>query len=497
MKTAVFLAVLVLILCEGVGTAAQKLMKIQPFGFSAPIGFAVLLTILELGYFPAQLAELPFMWNAVVTGLVLFLALGLTIWQFKEVFRKLFRWRTLVVIAYTAFFVLTLVKRMGGTDIAIIQDTESIRFQGYYSFTAVFNYLITKLNPVLNANALYLTYFEEALYYALTAMLVVNIVFSFHLRNKWLALCIAVFLLFSGNFTTTFASSGELFRIFFVTLTVFTMYSYLKEGNEQIKYLILFTISAGMVCSKPFIFLAVEMLYVFVVYLFSIRKIRSLFDTLTFVIPLVFYAFLYLCPKRPFLAWAILIFYGWYLTYRYRKKPRRFIARSEEFCFDHAIKIFFIIVPVVLTVLSLILRLVLPEGTVSYLDYFKAYPVTDTVADQLFLHSDLLGILVTALRWAGVVAVIALSKTKEDRFIRTLMILMLVVFLNPLTVIALSQGMTGSLYYRGFEILFNPMTLMLILAYIYKFLEWQTFWQWVLEFFLLFDAWMMIYPIVF
>ncbi len=498
MDTAVILAVGVLILAEGVGAGTQKLMKIHGYGFSAPIGFAVLLSILELCYFPSQLAGLPFMWNAVVTGLVLLFALGFTIWQYREVIRKLVRWRTLIVIAYAVFFIITMTKRIGNPEtFAAVADTEAVRFQGYSSFVSVFSYFIGVFNPTLNITARILMYFEETLYYALTAMLVVNIVWGFHLRNQWLGVCIAIFLLFSGNFTTAMSSSGELFRLLFVTLSVYVMYTYVKEGNEQIKYLLLFTLAAGMTASRSFIFLAVEMMYCFSVYLFSIRKIRSLFDTFTFAIPLVFYAFLYTCPHYPAVAWAFLIFYAWFLAFRYRKKPRRAIARSEEYCFDHAIKIFYIIIPVILAVCSLILVLVLPAGTVSYLDYFKAYPVTDTVADQLFMHSDLLGIMVTALRWAGVVAVIALSKSKEDRMIRTLMILMLVVFLNPLTVIALSQSMTGSLYYRGFEILFNPLTLMVILAYIYKFLEWQVFWQWVLEFFLLFDAGVMIYTILF
>ncbi|NCB33833.1 MAG: hypothetical protein EOM64_08140, partial [Erysipelotrichia bacterium] len=478
MNTAVIFAVLVLILCEGIGAGTKKLMKEHGYGFSAPIGFAVLLTVLELCYFPSQLAGLPFMWNAVVTGLVLLFALGFTIWQYKEVFRKLFRWRTLIVIAYAAFFVISMTKRIGSPEtFAAVVNTEAVRFQGYYSFTSVFSYFINAVNPTINITATILMYFEETLYYALTAMLVVNIVWGFHLRNQWLGICISIFLLFSGNFTTALSSSGELFRLFFVTLSVYVMYTYVKEGDEQIKYLLLFTLTAGMAASQSFLFLASEMVLCFTVYLFSIRKIRSLFDAFTFAIPLVFYVFLNLCSRYPLLAWTIQIIYAWFLVFRYRKKPRRIISRSEEYFFDHAVIIFYFVLPAVLAVCSLILRLVLPAGTVSYLDYFKAYPVTDTVADQLFVHSDLLGIMVTALRWAGVAAVIALAKSKEDQMIRTLMILMLIVFLNPLTVIALSQSMTGSLYYRGFEILFNPVTLMVILAYIYKFLEWQVFWQ--------------------
>ena len=80
--------------------------------------------------------------------------------------------------------------------------------------------------------------------------------------------------------------------------------------------------------------------------------------------------------------------------------------------------------------------------------------------------------------------------------IRSLMILMLVLFLNPLCTIAISRILAGSLYYRGFDILFNPFTIMLILAYLYHFLEWQVFWQWILELFLIINASMTIYLIL-
>lgn len=492
------LALLILLLSEGTGKAALYMMKIHQDGYAAPIGFAVLLCVLEIGFIPAQLAELPFMWNIIVTALVMMAAAGLTIWQFRDTIRQWICWRSLIVVGYAAFFLVTLIVRTGSASTIVpVPSGNAIRFQSYYAFANVLAYFMGRLQMVSEVDSVQVLAMEEILYHALMAMLIVNIVFHFRLRNQWLTFCIAVSLLFSGTFSTVFADSGERYRLFFVTLAVFTMYLYLKEGNEQVKYLLLYTVGAGMACSPSFLFLSIEMIYCFAVYLFSLRKIRSLFDLFTFLIPSVIYAFLYLCPKHPGLAWIILLLYAWFLVIRYHARPRRAIARSEEFCFDHVILIFYLIVPCALALLSLVLRLTLPAGTVSYLTYLKAFPLTDIVTDQLFLHSDLLGILATAIRWAGVAVVIAFAKTKEDRMIRALMILMLTIFLNPLCTIAISQILTGSLCYRGFDILFNPMTVMLILAYLYHFLEWQVFWQWVLELFLLINAGMTIYLILF
>ena len=107
------------------------------------------------------------------------------------------------------------------------------------------------------------------------------------------------------------------------------------------------------------------------------------------------------------------------------------------------------------------------------------------VKDYLFIYSNLFDNVLNVLRWVGVVLLFVFCKKEEDRFIKTMYIIMFIFFLNPLCTVLLSKTITGIVYYRAFEIIFNPFTEIVLFYAVYKVFEWQVLGQLVVEFVLI------------
>lgn len=516
--TRIVLTVLLLVLlCEGIGTWTLRLMKIDSRGFAAPIGFAMLLSALQLCYYPAQLANLSFTWIIVVSLIVLVLALIATLCVWKEVWLHLFSWNTVLAAVCAAVFLFAfsrcyvdldfsdsatylnyIAQNINIAHLNLFNPTNGLAgsewdvlylFQGYYHFGSFLCWLVNIPYYLLHSvsyisNLVVSVWGPGLLYNILSSMLIINMVRYFHIRNRWFELCILAFLLFYANFyywKVAFAFYGNTYRGLFVTMLLYVIYRWFKEKNEQIKYLILFVTGAGLACSSSYLFMSFAVLYALAIYQFSIRKIRSLFDMLTFIIPLVLYACAFVSRKSALAAWLIFGAYTLLCFCRYQKQVRRFLARSEEFFFDYGVLIFAVIVPALFAVGSLLLQIFKPDPVVNYANYFSNFRGSDMVNDYLFLHSAWLDNLLNVFRWIGVAVILLSSKSAEDRFIRMLMIVMLTFFLNPLCTIALAKTITGIVYYRNFEVLFNPFTELLIFVFLYHFSEWQLVIQWLME----------------
>ena len=324
-----------------------------------------------------------------------------------------------------------------------------------------------------------------------STMVIVDIVRSFKLRNHWFEFALGVYLLFNGNYTAWLKGSawiGLSWSILFVTLSVFNSYQYLKEENEQRKYLLIVIFGAGLACDNSFGLSGLAILYGLMIFLFSIRKIRSLFDLFTLLIPHVLYVTAVLLEYTALGALVLFLFYLWFSFRRYKRPIRRWIARSEEFCFGHWREMFLIAVPAVLIVGSLILFVLRRgAGLSSYLYYFEDFHEIDGVRDYIFIHSDILNIIINLFRWGGLVSLIALAKEKADLFVRLLLICLLAVFVNPLTTPAISY-MTGPMFFHTFHVLFNPFTEALMFLYFYRMFQWTVIGQWILELALCFGA---------
>ena len=72
--------------------------------------------------------------------------------------------------------------------------------------------------------------------------------------------------------------------------------------------------------------------------------------------------------------------------------------------------------------------------------------------------------------WFGVILIMKFAKTEEDRYIKTTFILMLIVFMNPLCTPTIAYTIASNVFYRAWEVMFNPFTETLIIIAVYRYL---------------------------
>ncbi len=504
MKLYIYLTMLFLLLvAEGTGAWVKRIFGIDRHGYHAPVGFAFLFAVCQLFYYPAELLNLPMKLVIWVTSIVLIISILFVLYDLTDIVHSLVRWETLILLIAAAVFLalnhnVTVMGNAMEPDFLshTVSEMQAPQFQGYYYFTLAVSWFLQRFHlllpalPAISSSAVRI-YGFGMLYTIVSSMAIIDILRTFKLRNHWFEFALGIYLLLNGNYTAWIKGGawiGLSWSILFVCIAVFNSYLYLKEENEQRKYLLIVIFGAGLACDNSFGLSGLAVLYGLLVYLFSIRKIRCLFDVSTLLIPHVLYiAAVSNNYWRP-LSFILFLFYFWFTFRRYKRPIRRWIARSEEFCFDHWRGIFLIGIPAVLALGSVAVS-VLNQGAglSSYAYYFSDFHEIDGMQDYIFIHSDLLHIIINLFRWGGLVCLIALAKEKEDCFVRMLLIAILVVFLNPLTTPAISY-MTGPMFYHTFHVLFNPFTEAVMFLYFYRMFQWTVIGQWILEIALCFGA---------
>ena len=490
------MSLILLLLAEGSGAWFKRMLGISRQGFNAPVGFALLLSVCQVLYYPAQMFPYSFHWILVSTGIVLAAAVLLVLYDLPDMKASLLRRETLVLAVTGIAFVILCqnhaVVNINGADTAfpvMMMDVKAPQFQGYYHFTlAVSRFLNAPLellhHPLVSFGSAQI-YGMGFLFVLMSSMLIIDTVRRMGLRNHWFEFALGVYLLMNGNYTAWSPDTawlGRSWAVLFVMLAVETGYRYLKEENEMMKYLWLPVIAAGLACDNSFGLSGIAVLYGFMVYLFSVRKIRSLFDLFTFLIPHVVYAAAVLSGRwwQP-LSWILVFFYAWFSVRRYKRPIRRWIARSEEFCFDHYKSMFLIAVPAVLVAASLVIGLLRGwHGISSYAYYFSDFNKIDGMRDYLLIHSDVLQIALNLFRWGGLACLVWMAKEPCDKGMRMMLIAILLVFLNPLCTPAIAYT-TGPMFYHTFHVLFNPFTEAILFLFVYRMFAWTVIGQWVLE----------------
>lgn len=518
----VFLMVLFLIVIfTGIGSFTLKKLKIDKTSFSAPVGFVIFIAILQMCYYPVQLTNGSFNWIIVISSLLLIAGLILTIISWKEVLQNLFRIDSLIVLASVigfcfVFYHLFIDIEFSDAPMYLNYISQNINnsnlnlfnlytglvgaewdglylYQGYYHFASFLCWFIN-IPYYIFGNVGYIeniavsTWGLGTLYSVISSMFIVEIVRYFKLKNKWFEICLLIFTLLFSNFyywRVAFSFYGNTFRTLLITILIFTIYRWLKESNEKIKYLIPFIVGASLACSSTSLFISFIVLYSLAAYLFLIKKEKAFYDMSTFVIPLAVYTTVML-GKSSIIIGAILaiIFIAYYIL-RYIKFFKKIINNVQSFFFDYAKVIFFIVVPVAFALLSAYINIFKPDFLINYAYYFQDHQKYDMVKDYSFRFSGVLDNILNVIRWLGVILILFKASSKEDKFIKTLFFMMIVLFMNPLCTTAVAYTMASNVFYRSIEILFNPFTELLMILYVYKIFEWHKIGQWILEFILI------------
>ena len=485
-----------IIVSEGLGRWLLKLLKYEPeyAMYAAPYGTALLFCVLAVLYMPIMAFHGSFGAVLIVTMFVVAICMVAILRSWKETFHILFRARTI--------YILMAVTLIGGLFLkyglpSMIQDAELLDMASYVNSQS-----ITLANMPLQGYPLAgsVIFWMTGINYEYTVLLLslytsaigmmmsLNFIDSFQLPNPWFRFTLIFFSLFyctCYSWKIVGAFHGENWRLYFIALSIYTSYRWLKTGKENIKYLIPVVFGAGLFVHSGFLMIAVEIVYCLAVFLFHEQKIRSLYDLTTFLIPVVFYLFFWIAEKNLL---GAVIFGGFCIIYYNQRNKHRLyhkIIQIEDFLIAYDTWIFYVGIPVVFLIGTFILRFFVAGYGIEYSHYIS-YFSHRTVAGFLFPRGNYIDIVMDLWRWAGVLVFVRKAFQKEDRMIKDFFFCMIIFFVNPLCMGMLTQ-ITGLETYAGaFEILFNPFTDILVFIAIYKLFEWTVIGQWILELCLVF-----------
>ncbi|MBP3891769.1 MAG: hypothetical protein J6D29_06305 [Solobacterium sp.] len=511
MKRIILVVAILFLLFEGVGSWIAKKIKYDGLKLNAPIGFACILGLLQVLYYPILFFNLSFTWIVVVTSIVLGLALILTLLSLKDVFKHLTSKTMLFVFLSTCFFAFILSKcyvdldysdsstylnyialNINAPQLNLYSLSNGLRgeewniyyqYQGYYHFCSYLCWLINIPYYLLGSNTevpnLVITVWGMGLlYHLLTSALIVNLVLSFKDCKAFFRYSLLVFLLLYSNFfywNIPLAFYGNTMRALFIMLAIYLIYSYDKEANDKILYLLIPTISSGLACSSTFLFMGFAIIYALAVYLFHQNISHSFHKLYAIILPFVLYVVMFLSRSHLALGLALGLIYLVILFLQNRKPMDALFSWFDAFLLKYGEKIFLIVVPVLFAIGSFIIHLTVKNDFTSYGYYFKDFSHSDMMSNYLLIPDKWLELFLNVFRWASVIVVLFFIKKEEVRWLRMLLITMLVFFLNPLCTILLMQTITGLVFYRNFMVVFNPITEGFLFYYLYQKLKQQPF----------------------
>ena len=480
MVLGILVSMVSVILCEALGHWVQHVLhfsKNKEYGF--PLGVVASFGILEFlfligiglhfgtGWF--------LFWSIVLIGFMVF-----ALWsQWKKTVYFLFRWQTLVVLT-SCVLGLVLMKRYASLEVSFIHTS---LLQGFPLWQQTLQYSLRYVQISFGLWIILISFW-------FLGSLIFNIVDSFHLKNPWFCFCV----LLAGIFFSTFRShqliqlgSMNYWRILLVSHLLFVFYRLFSNQEEVVHpFFIPMTILAGLFVSDGFVLMSGELLLAYFIFCLYRKEVKILYHLIFWIFPLILYLASYLGQKNIIGVILVMMLYWFILKMRDHEKIYACLIDVETFFLDHYRKIFFLIGPILLMLGTLFLRFIVPENASlyrSFLNYLTAKPVNY----YFFIHSNWLEIILSAIRWIGVIIFVWQShKREEDKWIRTLLILMVIWFVNPLTMGLLVKICGLNALTLGFEILFNPLTDLLSFIAIYRLFQWTVIGQWVLELVLVF-----------
>ncbi len=494
-----------LFISEGTGQWLLRLFGREVKGYAAPYGFAAILGLLQILYYPAQILHLPFTRIIAVSCVVFFCAFIVSVLSLKSVRNALKRPQTLVLVfALTVFYCVLktcsvdmnfadssaylnyIAMNIGAERLNLYDITNGLRgeewlvlysYQGYYHFVSWLCWIVDL--PFYLGRTLYQIpvmtisiYLPGMLYHVLSTMIIVDTLDSIRFRDYGFKVILLVFLLFYSNFAywdIAFAFYGNTFRNLFIMVMIRLIMVWLDEGSENIKYLIPAVLAAGLACSSSYLFMGFAVLYALAAYLFRTRRENALADMTVFITPMVIYAAVYLGHGHRMLAVAVPVFWVTFLALRKTGAVSRLIAKAELFFEDHVTAVFYIGIPLIFVIGSAVITWLGKNVLVTYSTYLDDFTSIDMTRDFLFLHATWLENLLNVCRWGGYFLLLRkANRLAGEDYLRDLCILMMVLFLNPLCIVMLEATMTGHVFYRNFLTLFNPLTEAYFFVLIYE-----------------------------
>ena len=507
------------------GVMLNKKIKYKLNDFVTPIGFALLMMLLQICYYPAMLFNWSSNYEHIMTLIVFAVGVIYALKNYKDILDEYLHKRTLIIgLAFIVFVVvfyqcyiditfsdsqmyLNYMSQNINTDHVNMfnlwtgeygKEWDTIYlFQGYYHFGSSMCYLINSPYYLFGVGGLVenitiQTWGLGMLYSIMSSMLIYNFTDYFK-TNKWVKYIILAFGLFYLNFfywRVALSFYGNTFRTIYTCAMLFYLYRYFREDRIDFKYAVIIIGFAGIAFSSSFLFISFSIMYALMVYMFYTKNRNSIREMADFVLPILVYALACFYKDNLVLFIIGIISAPLYFLFRNRSFMIRITDVIEEFLHKYAIQIFVIGVTVLMVVGGFIYYQINPGYEYNYRHYFENHQSYDMIKDYFFIYTGKSQNLVNIMRWVGVILLFMIkTDDKGMKFFKYLFIVLFVVFLNPLCVIAISKMFASNVYYRTFDVIFNPLTEMLFIVLIIT--KWNKKWMYGLM--IVFVAYMISY----
>lgn len=521
MSRLILSVLLIILISSGFGIETVNLLNIKEKGFKSVIGFVVFIALIQILYYPAQIFNLSFNYIIVTSLFLIGVGILLCLKNYKEVIKEFLNYKFLIVIISVLIF--SFINSKLYLDIELSDSATYLNYiaqnididklnmfnpitgvygsewdiyylyQGYYHFASFLCWFVNINSFVFNvgsylANITVSTWGLGLIYSVFSSMFIINILEYFEIKNKWFLFCVGMYLLFYSNFyywKIAFSFYGNTYRVVIGALLIFYIYRWIKEGFNDIKHLFPIIIFAGLAFTSSFLFISFVIMFSLAIYLFMIEKEKVIYEMFTFVFPIAFFGIIMFGKVYKVFLIVGIVFISIIYIGRLFKPIRRFMMSIDEFFYKN-IKLIIIVTGVVLALASLYINLNIDKYVANYLHYFEDHQKYDMIKDYFFVYSNYLDNILNVIRWIGIVLFVLKAKTNEDKFIKNLILITLLIFLNPLCTSAIAYFLTGIVYYRLIEVIFNPFLELMFIISFYNFLKWNNIGQWCLKLSILF-----------
>lgn len=502
----IFLSVfLLLLLFEGIGAYMAKRLSVSGLSFYAPLGFIVFLAAAALVYYPILLSHGSFYVLVVLTVVLLLGGIYCAVVERKTVFHTLFSGKTLLVLASLSAWIFvfyrcyidlefsdapmylnTIAQNIGNAHVNLFnlytgqvgQEWDALYlYQAYYPLVSVYVWMLRVVGnmlPGVETETLKATVWGMGmLYNVISTMVIVNIVRRLNITRRYLQYVLLFFALFYLNFyywRIVDAFYGNTWRTLCITMLSFTAYRW-QAGDYDDRtagWLFALLSFAGVAVSSSYLFIACALLFILAAYGFVTRKKGTLTVLSWAVLPLVLYACILLFRQDRRLLAIGLVFVLYYFDLTWGKK--RFITALEGFLQRYGRFLFFVLFPAVLILYSVYVVKAHPDFLYDYSYFFRNHQDVDMVKDYFFRYADWMDNGVNLLRWLGVILLCMSAVSREERYMRFNALYMALVFMNPLCTPAIAGWFASNVFYRAYEVMFNPFTELFLLTVLFRFL---------------------------
>lgn len=452
--------------------------------FAAPVGMVAFLAILQIVYYPVQILEGP---SSMIHCLTLLIACIIVILamikrktvicffkQLKQNKKSIFFAVLLFIlfcILYTKiefmlrtedanFYINYVYKNVYTSNIGV--NTQVIyKYQGIYNFYSTLVYLYHRLSFLPGYVDLLplgiVSWIPSILFFWAFSFFFVDLLsmLKCFFIKKYINLLYFGVVVFTCllHWYLTNPYYGNTFRRITIVYLIIAIYSYYKSQNWKDAFWVCVILFSFISQTSTGFFLSAMLVYALLVILALEKRKHMLVQFGIIVLPIAIYLVLYV-PKMLF---CMFLGYG-------------IIFLSTLFHFDRKIenivhflgKLSLIVLPCLFTIIP---YMDIYSANANYSSIFREHSF-DGVYGYLQFNQGIFFSFFNVVCWISIILfiIVTIKKKCELHYFGATMGIVLIVFFNPLVCQFVSDNITGLVYFRIYDILFNPFTHTLYLA---------------------------------